>query len=195
MNGERLHRHICLEYHRKPSLGRMSKGVFHCRTWEKASRRIIIRLVLLPGERMSITLSPGGSLGELGTWALQNFINRDCLLIPPSRCLTEFCLSQIWLDPLICRPWLAFCRLFSPTISSHTSLLTISMPSFRPTIDLIKVLSNFLPLIRRTSRIHKSRPSIDRAYRDANFISSLALAYQFFLTLDLIVLFLHATSY
>lgn len=68
MNGERLHHHICLEYHKKPSLGRMWKGVFHCKIWEKANRRIIIRLVPLPGERMSITLSPGESLlVELGT--------------------------------------------------------------------------------------------------------------------------------
>lgn len=67
MNGERLHRHICLECHKKPSLGRISKGVFHCKIWEKANRRIIIRLVPLPDERMSINLSPcGQSLGEHG---------------------------------------------------------------------------------------------------------------------------------
>lgn len=47
----------------------------------------------------------------------------------------------------------------------------------------------FFPPLRRTSRIHKHHPFIDRTYRDANFISSLALTYQLFLRLDLIALF------
>jgi len=47
----------------------------------------------------------------------------------------------------------------------------------------------FFPSLRRTSCIHKRHPSIDRSYRDTNFISSLALTYRSFLRLDLIVLF------
>lgn len=61
MNGERLHRHISPECHRKPWFGRMREGLFYCGIWEKANRQIIIRLVLFPGERLSSTLPLGGN--------------------------------------------------------------------------------------------------------------------------------------
>lgn len=95
-------------------------------------------------ERVSITLSLGGGgfSGRSWDWGFAEFhqpkLSSDAPVCP------NFCLSQIWLDPLICRPWPAYCRLFSPANPSYTSLLPTSMPSFRPSIDLITVLPAFL---------------------------------------------------
>lgn len=122
MNGERLHRHICLEGHRKPWLGRMWKGVFHCRIWEKTNRQITIRLLLFLGERLSSTLSMGGyPWGTPGTWGF--LIPHQPRLITDSPVFSsEFCLSSLWLDPFICRPRPAFGRLFPPTPYNHTHI-------------------------------------------------------------------------
>ena len=137
MKGERLHRHICLECHRKPWLGRMWKGVFHCRIWGKANRQITIRVLLFLGERLPSTLSLGGY--PWGTPGTRGFpISHQPRLGTDTPVFSEFCLSSLWLDPFICRPRPAFCRL-------HTYLFTRSMPPFRPSIDLITVLSTFLP--------------------------------------------------
>lgn len=144
MNGERLHRHICLECHRKPWLGRMWKGVFHCRIWEKANRQITIRVLLFLAERLSSTLSLGGyPWGPPGTWGFP--ISHQPRLITDTPVFSELCLSSLWLDPFICRPRPAFCRLFPSTVQSHTYLFTRSIPPFRPTIDLLTVLSTVFP--------------------------------------------------
>ena len=127
MNGERLHRHICLECHRKPWLGRMWKGVFHCRIWEKANRQITIRMLLFLGERLPSTLCWGISLGTRGFP-----ISHQPRLGADTPVFSEFYPSSFWLDPFICRPRPAFCRLFPPTVQSHTYLFTkinASIPS------------------------------------------------------------------
>lgn len=102
----------------------------------------------------------------------------------PNTAFLQYGWIHLFADP---RP--AFCRLFSPTIPLHPYLFTRSMPPSRPPIDIITALSTFFPPLRRISHIHKRRPSIDRAYRDAKFLPSLALTCLYFLPLDLIVLF------
>lgn len=160
MNGERLHRHICLEYHKKPSLGRMSKGVFHCKIWEKANRRIIIRLVPLPGERMSITLSPGGkSLGELGTGdSYKSHLTRlsSYDFVCPNPAFLKYGWIHLFADPSL--PIVGCLHLSYYHIHSPTPFFTTSMPSFRPSTDLITVLSSFLPLLTQSLLYSQTSP-------------------------------------
>lgn len=113
-----------------------------------------------------------------GLGASQYPINRDWVLIPRFS-LNSTLLHSGWIH-LFADPGLRFVDCFHPPYN-HTHIYSQrSMPPFRPSIDLITVLSTFFP----PPYIYKT-PAMDRAYQG---LPSLAFTCRFFLPVDLIVL-------